>query len=91
MAMSSRFSDTSPNAERVLLGVARRTPAWRKVELVGEMYSTVRELALSGLRQRYPRESPAMLRRRLADILIGAELAALVYGAMPEERSQDAV
>jgi hypothetical protein len=89
--MSPKFSDTSPDAERVLLDLALRTPAWRKAELVGEMYRTVRELALSGLRQRYPCESPAMLRRRLADILLGAELAARAYGPGPEERSQDAI
>jgi hypothetical protein len=91
MDMSPWACDTSPDAERVLLDLARRTPAWRKVELVGEMYRTVRELALSGLRQRYPHESPAMLRRRLADILLGAEVASLAYGAMPEEQSQDAI
>lgn len=89
--MTSRFSDTSPDAERVLLDLARRTPAWRKVELVGEMYCTVRELALSGLRQRYPFDSPAVLRRRLADILLGTDLASRAYGVMPEEQSQDAV
>ena len=82
--MTSGFSDTSPDTERVLFDLARNAPAWRKVELMGEMYRTVRDLALSGLRHRYPDASPDKLRRRLADILLGAELAARVYGLPPE-------
>lgn len=78
--MRPGFSDTSPAVEAVLFELARQLPPWRKVELVGEMYCTVRELALSGLRQRHPDESPAALSRRLADILLGAEMAARAYG-----------
>ena len=82
--MTSGVSDTSRDMERVLIDLARNAPAWRKVELMGEMYRTVRDLALSGLRQRYPDASTAELRRRLADILLGAELAARAYGPPPE-------
>jgi hypothetical protein len=89
--MSSGLSDTSPDVERVLLELARKAPPWRKVELMGEMYRTVRELALSGLRQRHPNESPAALHRRLADILLGGDLASCAYGPISEERSRDAV
>lgn len=82
--MTSGLSDTSPDIERVLFDLARNAPAWRKVELMGEMYRAVRDLALSGLRHRYPGAAPAELRRRLADILLGAELAARAYGPPPE-------
>jgi len=34
-------------------------PAWRKLELVGDMNEAVRTLALAGLRQRYPNDTPA--------------------------------
>jgi hypothetical protein len=43
-------------------------------------------LALSGLQQRYPQASPVELRRRLADLLLGPELAARVYGPLETER-----
>jgi hypothetical protein len=76
--------DTSPTAERVLFTLARQAPPWRKVELMGEMYQTVCDLALSGLRVRFPDASPTELRRRLADILLGAELASRVYGPAPQ-------
>jgi hypothetical protein len=62
-----RSSDTSEATERVLFDLAREAPAWRKVELMGEMYRTVCDLALSGLRNRYPHSSENELRRRLAD------------------------
>jgi hypothetical protein len=42
-----------------------------------------RALALAGLRERFPHDSPAQLRRRLADLWLGAELAAKAYGPLP--------
>ena len=44
---------------------------------------TARALALTGLRERYPGESPERLRRRLADLWLGPDLAAKAYGASP--------
>jgi hypothetical protein len=58
-------------------------PSWRKMALMAEMGQTVRMLALAGLRQRYPGDTPAQRRRRLADLLLGRELAARAYGPPP--------
>ena len=82
--MSHGSPDTSKAAEHVILELARKTPSWRKVELVGEMRRTVCDLALSGLSERYPQASASELWRRLADILLGTELASRVYGPFPE-------
>lgn len=82
--MSALFSDTHPTAEQVQIQLFRRAPAWRKLEMVGQMNQTVRTLALSGLRQRYPQAMPEALRRRLADLLLGSELATRVYGQLIE-------
>jgi hypothetical protein len=60
-------------------------PPWRKLELVGDMNAAVQTLALAGLRQRHPDDTPEQRRRRLADLMLGAELAACVYGPMQEE------
>ena len=49
------------------------------------MGRTVQMLALTGLRQRYPGDTPAPRRRRRADLLLGPELAARAYGPPPEE------
>lgn len=83
--MSSFNADTSPAAEQVQLELMRRAPAWRKLHAVGQLWATLRTLALSGLRERYPHASEAELRRRLADLTLGSELAMRVYGPLPEE------
>ena len=44
------------------------------------MNASTRMLALSGLRQRHPQADEAELRRRLAALLYGEELASKVYG-----------
>lgn len=81
--MSALFPDTRPEAETVLLQLLRSTPSWRKLQMVDQLNATVRTLALSGLRQRYPTASATELRRRLADLLLGADLAFKVYGPLP--------
>ena len=83
--MSTLFPDTHPEAEKVLIDLLRQAPAWRKLRMVGEMNAAVRQLALSGLRSRYPDDPPERLRRRLADLLLGPELALKVYGPLDEE------
>lgn len=72
--------DTSPEAEAILFKLWRETPTWRKLELMEDMNRTARHLTLIGLRRRHPNASPEVLKRRLADILLGEELAAKVYG-----------
>jgi hypothetical protein len=83
--MTTLSPDTRPEAERVQIELLRQAPAWRKLHLLAQMNSTVRTFALSGLRARYPHAAPAELRRRLADLCLGPELAARVYGPPPYE------
>jgi hypothetical protein len=78
--MTQVFPDTSPETERVLFAMLRDMPPWRKLEMVAQLNQTVRALALSGLRGRYPQADDAELRRRLADLMLGTELAEKVYG-----------
>ncbi len=79
-----RLSDTSADAEAVMLAIYRRMPAWRKVELVDDANRTARQLAMIGLRSRHPGESLATLRRRLLGLVLGEEIAAKVYGPLRE-------
>ena len=87
--MSLDFSDTSPETERVLFALLREMPAWRKLDLVAQLNQTVRELALSGLRERYPQADEAEIWRRLADLVLGAELAEKVYGPLSAESNAE--
>ena len=80
------LSDTDPQIELFQLQLMRQAPAWKKADMLGQMYQTVKQLAYQGLRQRHPEASEAELRRRLADVLLGTELAEQVYGPLNLER-----
>lgn len=83
--MGRLFEDTDPHVEEVLVQMLRQTPPWRKMQMVAELNATVKVMLLSGLRQRYPNASEAELRRRLAGLLLGEELASKVYGELPDD------
>lgn len=86
----SLFPDTCPEAEAVLIGLLHKAPPWRKLHMVDQLNQTVLTLALSGLRMRYPTATPQELRRRLADLLLGPDLAARAYGPLTEREVPDA-
>jgi hypothetical protein len=83
--MTTLFSDTTPAAEQVLVELLRQAPVWRKMEMLAQLNAAAHGIALAGLRRRYPQAGEAEMRRRLADLLLGPELAAKVYG--PLERA----
>lgn len=76
--------DTTPEAEVILFKLWREAPAWRKLEMMEGLNRSARQLALMGLRQRFPNASTAELRRRLAALILGEELASRVYGPVPD-------
>ncbi len=82
--MTQVFPDTPPETERVLFAMLREMLPWRKLEMVAQLNQAGRDLALVGLQMRYPYATQAELHRRLADILLGDELAARVYGPVVE-------
>jgi hypothetical protein len=79
------WPDTRPEVERLQVERLRQMPDWRKMALMAEMGQSVRTLALAGLRQRHPTDIPAQRRRRLADLLLGPDLAACAYGPSVED------
>jgi hypothetical protein len=81
--MRVQAEDTSPDAERVLIQLLRGATPARKLAMMLEANCAARALALVGLRERHPNDSPAKLRRRLADLWLGPELAAKAYGPLP--------
>jgi len=81
--MFSDLTDTSPEIEALQIKLLRQTSPARKLELLAQMNATVRALALSGLRTRHPEDPPDIIKRRLADLILGAELADKVYGRAP--------
>lgn len=82
--MRKLAEDTQPEAEQVLIELLRAASPKRKLAMVLSANRTARLLALTGLRERYPNESPVRLQRRLADLWLGSELAAKAYGPLPD-------
>lgn len=86
MTVRSEHTDTTPEAEAIAIGIYRDMPAWRKIQLVEDANRTARQLALAGLRSRYPDESDSRRRRRLFGLLLGEELACRIYGPLDETK-----
>lgn len=84
--MDERLFDTDPDAHRVHIDLMRRAEGWRKLQLADQLHQSLRMLALAGLRARYPEAPPEELKRRLADLLLGASLAEEAYGPIANRR-----
>ena len=83
--MRTLAEDTSPEAERVLIELLRRASPARKAQMIASANRASRDLALCGLKMRFPQDSPARLRRRFASLWLGAELAEKAYGPLPAD------
>jgi hypothetical protein len=77
--MSVLSSDTHPKVEALQIQVIRRMPAWKKASIVDDLNETVTTIAVSGIKQRHPKATPQEVRRMLAGLMLGEELARKVY------------
>jgi hypothetical protein len=75
-------SDTHPTIAALQRQMLSQASPARKLALLGQMNLTVKTLALSGLRSRFPDDSPETIHRRLADLMLGQALANQVYGPL---------
>ena len=80
--MSVLSSDSHPKMEALQIELWRQATPTRKMEMLAQLNASARTLALVGLRSRYPQAKEADVRRRLAGLLLGEELASKVYGEM---------
>ena len=78
--MTALFSDTHPRMEALQIQLWRQASPTQKMNMLAQLNASARMLALTGLRQRFPQASEAELRRKLADLLLGEDLARKVYG-----------
>jgi len=78
--MTALYSDTHPKMEALQIKLWRQATPTRKMNMLAQLNASVRLLALTGLRSRYPQISEAELRFKLAVLLLGDELAQKVYG-----------
>jgi hypothetical protein len=75
--------DTSPEAERVLVECWRKMTPAEKFAITAARSHELRESMMADLCVRYPDETPERLKRRLASLWLGEELAQHAYGPMP--------
>lgn len=73
--MKTQSPDTSPEAERVLIGLLRQASPARKARMMEDASRTTRRLMLAGLRQRHPLADEHEIKERLAILLFGNDLA----------------
>lgn len=78
--MTALSSDTHPKMEALQIQLLRQAGPTRKMEMLAQLNASARTLALTGLRSSYPQASETELRRRLASLLLGEDLARKVYG-----------
>ena len=78
--MTALFSDTHPKMEALQIQLWRQASPTQKMNMLAQLNASARLLALAGLRMQYPQAGEAELRRKLAGLLLGEELARKAYG-----------
>ncbi len=78
--MSILSSDTHPKMEALQIQLWRQASPTQKMHMLAQLNASAHTLALTGLRSRFPQASEVELRRRLAGLVLGEELAQRVYG-----------
>jgi hypothetical protein len=78
--MTALYSDTHPKMEALQIQLLRQATPTRKMNMLAQLNSSARMLALTGLRSQFPQASEAELRIKLAGLLLGEETAQKVYG-----------
>ena len=82
--MQIQSTDTSPEAEAVLLELLRRAPVWKRLQMVDQIHETLRLLTIADLRRCYPTAGENEIRRRLAARILSREEVMGAYGWDPE-------
>jgi hypothetical protein len=67
--------------EALQIELWRSASPTRKMQMLAQLNQSARLLELAGLRSQYPESSETELRRRLAGLLLGEEIAYKVYEA----------
>ena len=78
--MTALYTDTHPKMEALQIELWRQASPTKKMNMLAQLNASARTLALTGLRAQYPQATEAELRRKLAHLLLGEELAQKVYG-----------
>ena len=78
--MTALYPDTHPKMEALQIRLWRQASPTQKMNMLAQLNASARLLALTGLHAQYPQATEAELRRKLAGLLLGEELARKVCG-----------
>jgi hypothetical protein len=79
------ITDTSPEAEKVLIDILRNMSPEQKGALISGMFQMGRDLAFAGLRDRHPNATDEQIRLLYAKERLGDQLFGQVYGDKSNE------
>jgi len=79
--MKTQSVDTRPEAERVLIGLLRKAPIWRRLLLTRNLNRTVRTLNIQGWHWCHTNDPVEHLHHYLANIWLGEPLATQISAA----------
>ena len=82
--MKTIASDTTPEAEEVLLELIRHAPVWKRLEMVDHMHETLRQLAIADIKRCHPDADDQEITHRLASRLLSRSEVVNAYGWDPE-------
>jgi len=83
--MSTLSDDTSPQAERMLIDLARKMSPKKKLAIASAMTRTLWRLAEVGVRAAHPNADSQEVRKRMAARLLPRHLVIAAYGWDPEK------
>jgi hypothetical protein len=84
-----RLSDTSPEAERVLVEAYRKMPFERKWRQMGAIYRTAKVLHAAGVRSRNPSATAEQIREEWAGATLDERLLAVIKGRPMEGNEEN--
>ena len=79
IALDKVPKDTDREAEQVYIRLLREAPLWRKAAMVDSLTRACQQLAVAGIRIRYPNTSEEEIRMRLAALWLDRELIMRVF------------
>jgi len=78
-SVGGTLNDTSKEAEQAYLKLLRAVPLWRKAAMVETLTKACQELAVAGIRMRYPNASENEIRMRLAALWLDREMMVAMF------------
>ena len=76
------LTDTTIQAEQIRLSALRAMSPAKRLSMAVGWSQSVREMSRAGLRRQFPNLSETEVQRHLSERLLGADLAAKVYGPL---------